>query len=118
MISKTAVLLVLLCLVTLGCARSVVRGPDYGVVAIPANTDIWPMRFRTKAERIMREHFPEGYVIEHEEETVVGQTVDTETEGVSAPVLRKGPFEINLGASQTTETISDETEWRIYYRRG
>ena len=29
-----------------GCARSVLRTGDRGVVAIPANTNAWPLRYR------------------------------------------------------------------------
>ena len=100
-----------------GCARQVVRATNHGVVAIPANTNVWPLRFRDKAEKIMTEHFPEGYVIDHEEETVVGQTENIETESVGATVFEKGPFSIDTGSAQTVRTTSDETEWRIYYRR-
>ena len=50
------------------------RNQDYGVVAIPGNYNSWPLKYRESAEELMAEHFPAGYVIDHEEEYVVGQT--------------------------------------------
>jgi hypothetical protein len=46
----------------LGCesAHYVVRGPDRGVVAIPVDTP----ELRAKAERLMHDQFPGGYVID------------------------------------------------------
>jgi hypothetical protein len=96
---------ILLCLAASGCAaRQVVRNPDHGVVAIPSNADYWPFKYRQKAETLMAEHFPDGYAIEHEEETIVGQTVSTDSNA-------------QPGVTRTTTTASDNTEWRIYYRR-
>ncbi|MCA9185630.1 MAG: hypothetical protein R3E01_34990 [Pirellulaceae bacterium] len=100
-----------------GCARQVLRTADYGVVAIPSNTNVWPLRYRTKAEKIMGQHFPEGYVIEREQEEVVGQKIQTDDSGASSTIFRKGPFAINLGSSHTTSTVTDEREWHIHYRR-
>ena len=115
--------LILLCVavasmtLTLGCARQVVRGQDYGVVAISSNSNMWPFRMRDKAEKIMLEHFPEGYVIEHEEEVVVGETVQVDSETTTNSLETKGPFSIEAGTTRTSATTSPDTEWRIHYRR-
>lgn len=120
--SPSRVLMLLGMLVTLvvtqGCAaRRVVRGADYGVVAIPADSNSWPMRYRDKAHELMNEHFPEGYEIDHEEEVVVGQQVHTHTDGTGATIFRSGPIELTSGTAESTTTTTDNTEWRIYYRR-
>ena len=51
-----------------GCssARYVLRDSDRGIVAIPANTNIWPWKHRDDADRLMNEHFPGGYQIDRE----------------------------------------------------
>lgn len=100
-----------------GCARHVVRGSDHGVVAIPASTNGWPFRYRDKAKELMQEHFPNGYVVEHEEETVIGQTVHVNTEHTEGVVQVCGPVDVHTGTEASTVTTSDNTEWRIYYRR-
>ncbi len=55
----------------LGCAcgsvRVVSRTPEGGVVVIPNNSDQWPTYYRSRAERLMRQICPAGYVIDHEE---------------------------------------------------
>ena len=49
----------------------------------------------------MQQHFPEGYVVDLEEEAVVGQTtsIDDNCDWFSV------------------ETTSNDYEWRIHYRR-
>lgn len=47
-----------------GCARYVLLEPNAGVVAIPANLP----SYRKQAHKLMLERFPEGYVIDREEE--------------------------------------------------
>jgi hypothetical protein len=55
----------------LGCesAHYVMRSPDRGVVAIPEDTP----QLRAKAEKLMHEQFPGGYVIEEVRVTEVGR---------------------------------------------
>ena len=84
-----------------GCARYVAREATRGVVAIPSSSNGWPFRHRDSAHELMSEHFPAGYVIEREEEAVVGQTTNTDKTAFG-------------GKRSTTR---DDTEWRIYYRR-
>jgi len=108
--------LILLGSTACGCVRYVQKGPDYGVVAMPMDTNVWPFQFRQKAEKLMQDHFPNGYVIENEGEAVVGQTIESETEEVDGPNYRKGNWSLGFGSSKTTSTINDQTEWRILYR--
>lgn len=86
-----------------GCqtARYVHRTATEGVVAIPSNQG-WP-NHREKAEKLMASHFPEGYVIDSEQECVVG--IETNQVGHSG------------NSSWSTGTVTqDKTEWRINYR--
>ncbi len=83
-----------------GCARYVLKEPTRGVVAIPSSSNSWPFRMRDKAEELMSQHFPEGYVVESEGEAVIGETTDIEKTG--------------FGGKRATTT--DRTEWRIQYR--
>ena len=102
-----------------GCAsaRVVMRNGDQGVVAIPRNHNKWPSHYRSKAERLMAEHFPEGYVIEHEEEMVVGQVTHYDENHSHDVAVLGGAVSLGTGATQGTATTTDATEYRIYYRR-
>lgn len=99
-----------------GCtsARYVALEPNGGVVAIPDNSNSWPTRNRDKAEALMRQKCPQGYVIEREGEVVVGSTDHTETHAA-----RTGDpahdARLNTQVSQDT-THQDRTEWRIWFR--
>ena len=102
-----------------GCssARYVMRDPDRGVVAIPSNSTAWPFNHRKKAEQMMQEHFPEGYVIDLEEETVVGKTTQfQENHDDKAVEVAEGVSVGSASASGST-TTTDKTEYRIFYRR-
>jgi hypothetical protein len=50
-----------------GCLNSgphfVERTDGGGVVAIPNNSDVWPTHYRSRAEKLMAEYCPDGYVI-------------------------------------------------------
>jgi len=53
-----------------GCAGGVhlvSQSPEGGVIAIPTNSDQWPTHYRSRAERLMEQTCPTGYVIDHEE---------------------------------------------------
>jgi hypothetical protein len=102
-----------------GCAaRSVLRDPDYGIVAIPYNTNRWPTRFRDQAHKIMHEHFPQGYEVLREEEFVVGHATHYEDERVGGQVNLIGDF-LSIGTStgQGRATTTPQTEYRLHYRR-
>lgn len=51
---------------TLGCgsARYIYRDASNGIIAVPRKSD------RAEAEELMRRHFPDGYIIERENEVI------------------------------------------------
>jgi hypothetical protein len=79
---RLGVLAVLSGLASLGCesAHYVIRSPDRGVVAIPRDTP----ELRTKAEKLMHDQFPGGYVIDDVRAVPVGHPYQT--------ITRVGPF--------------------------
>ena len=97
--------------------RVVSQSDSGGVIAIPANNDMWPFHYRSKAEALLTQQCPEGYVIELEEEYVTGQATHVQEDH------RQDEHQISQRASFTTEstnttaTTSDVKEWRIYYRK-
>lgn len=102
-----------------GCtaARYVMRNPEQGVIAIPANTNHWPSRNREKADSLMLEHFPSGYVVEHEEEFVIGQTTQFNEDRAGDVGLLGNRVVLSTGTRSGSATTTDQTEYRIYYRR-
>ena len=108
-------LLIIISLFITGCssARYVSRDQQQGIIAIP-NTSTWPVDHREKAMELMQAHFPEGYVIEKEEEVVIGTETQNHTD-VHAHEI--GNSNIFLGGETTHTTTTDKTEWRITYRR-
>jgi hypothetical protein len=104
------------------------RDNDRGVVA---NTASWPNYQRTNADELMAQHFPEGYVVELEEETIVGQAVtfnehleeETIVGNTTDSDEHRHGAEINTGVELSTASLHgsttsrDETEYRIFYRR-
>ena len=78
--------LALLFLVALsGCAqtegvRYVYQDRDFGVIALPENTDWWPTHYRRHGEKLMTDHFPDGYEIVRAEEVIEGEGT-TKSEG-------------------------------------
>lgn len=104
-----------------GCqsARYVLREPAQGVVAIPDNSNSWPSYNRKNAEKLMQEHFPEGYVVDREEEAVVGQTTNfsENSNGSIIPVGKKPMIGIGIGSTSGTATTVNATEYRLYYHR-
>ena len=65
----------------------------------------------------MAEHFPGGYEIIKEEETVVGQTTKYQEDQDSQREEKSET--LSVATSQTTGTVTtrDATEYRIHYRR-
>jgi hypothetical protein len=118
---KKALLLFVICLTggcaPIGVARHVLKAPDGGVIALPSNAE----HHRAKAHDLMNARFPEGYVIEKEEEVVTGQTTTqqtrSDTESVDLVGTKKKPFG-SLDTTVTTRTMNtqDQTEIRIHYR--
>ena len=52
-----------------GCAdvRVVREAPEGGVIALPMDSNCWPMYYRNRAEKLMNEKCPDGYRIDREE---------------------------------------------------
>lgn len=94
-----------------GCnhARYVMKDQWGGVVAIPNNNNQWPSFNRKHAEELIAQQCPQGYVIEGENEVVVGQESHVQT--------TVDPFLITPVGSET-QLVSRRniTEWHIRYR--
>jgi hypothetical protein len=111
-----------------GCAttesvRYVYQDKSFGVIGMPENTDRWPTRYHRKAEKLMKEHFPEGYEIVRAEEVAEGsRTLKIEGSStaeinpqVPADILKIAKFGRTSTRSQA-DTIKIK-ECRIIYRR-
>ncbi|MGB7326356.1 MAG: hypothetical protein WBD31_15900 [Rubripirellula sp.] len=97
-----------------GCssARYVFKDPEVGVVAMPSNNE----RNREKAIELMQQHFPDGYVIDREEETVIGLVTHEHIRNhASSQDQERG--EAHIRTAHATATTTDKTEYRITYRR-
>lgn len=94
-----------------GSARMVQSTPDGGIVAIPSNSNYWPVRYRDDADKLMAQRCPNGYDIVKEEEVVIGKKKTTSNSFEREPL---GILE--RSTSKTTTTMSDETEYRITFR--
>jgi hypothetical protein len=119
-LSKLALLASLMAF-AMGCAHArlvEVHGDGGGVVAIPDNSNSWPSRNRRQAEKLMAERCPQGYVIDHESEVVVGQITktDVKTDQHGTPILTPlGLAPVQTDTHQATRYI-DQKEWRIWFR--
>ncbi len=105
----------------LGCnhARIVELHSDGGgIVAIPDNSNAWPNRNFNRAEELMAKQCPQGYVIERQGETVIGQVAhtNTETQQHKVPVLTALGLAPPKLESQQTTSYEDQKEWRIWFR--
>jgi hypothetical protein len=102
-----------------GCssARYVSIEPNGGIVAIPSNTNSWPDYNRKNAEELMKEKCPQGFVIDREQEVVIGTTehTDVNTEKTGAPLL--AALKVSPVEEKRTEKTyrTDRTEWRIWF---
>ncbi len=87
-----------------GCAgpRFVSIGPEGGTLAMPANTPY----YHDQAVKMLAEKYPNGYVIDHEGEVVVGQVTTNDTNAQHVPFGRV--------VEHRTE-VSDKTEWQIAF---
>jgi hypothetical protein len=95
-----------------GCnsARLVTVSGQGGVVAIPNNSNCWPMYHRDKAIALIEHQCPQGYVIDREEEVAVG-TLTTEhqeadTSSITAVLLKK---------QNTVMESRPVSEWHIVF---
>jgi hypothetical protein len=99
---RAAVLLALLG--ACGCAspRFVSVGPEGGTIAMPSNSTY----FHNQALKMLDEKYPNGYVIDHEGEVVVGQVTTRETTS----------HEVAFGREVDRRTVvHDKTEWQITF---
>jgi hypothetical protein len=103
-----------------GCtsARFIIADPNGGVVAIPSNKSGFPFYYREDAEKLMAQKCPQGYVIDREEEVVVGKvsTVRNTNNTQSSNGDKKQSFS-SLVTSESTQTheVHDQTEYRIIF---
>lgn len=104
-----------------GCnnARYVTVNSQGGVVAIPDNSNHWPDYNRRHAEELMQAKCPGGYVIDREEEVVVGthQYTDTTSEKKGDPLLaalQVAPMREDVHEHTSSTNV---TEWRITYHK-
>jgi hypothetical protein len=105
-----------------GCAspaRYVEKSGDVGVIAIPANTDVWPMHYRSEALALIERHVGPNFEIVEEKEIAVGSRTNNNQQ-----VKREQTFNSTMPfmpaekdtVTNTTST-HDITEWRIAYRK-
>ena len=110
-----------------GCAttqsvRYVYQDRDFGVIGMPENTNRWPTYFHRKAEKMMGEHFPEGYEIVRAEEVTEGSRTLTIAGSKTAEISPQVPAELlkiaKLGAttSRSQADVVKIKECRIIYR--
>ena len=103
-----------------GSARYVVQDPQGGIVAIPSNSNYWPTHYRDGAEKLMRQKCPAGYIIDREEEVVVGQTTTgstrTDTNSYDVGRRRFAPAgTVTVSDTRHTTNTKDQTEYRITF---
>ena len=91
-------------------AHFVEKTGDSGVVAIPANTNVWPTYYQTEAMAKIREHVGPNFEIVHEGLVQTGKTT------VNNEHLNNDRM-LNNQTINTTTTTQDMTEWRITYRK-
>ena len=103
--------------------RYVYQDRDFGVVAMPENTDCWPTHYRRKGEKLMDAHFSEGHEIVRAEEVIEGERtlkVEGSNSAEVSPQISKSLLKVlKLGHSASrseAETVKVK-ECRIIYRR-
>jgi hypothetical protein len=106
-------------------ARYVYQDGEFGVVAIPVNTSLDRVNYRSQAEALMARHFPEGYEIVRAEEVNEGErTLDVgkKTEVETDPTVRAWDQMIKLGKLNRSTSFEEKEklqvrECRIIYKR-
>ncbi|HAA48248.1 MAG TPA: hypothetical protein DCE43_00905 [Planctomycetaceae bacterium] len=79
---------------------------------------MWPWKHRDDAEKLMQQHFPNGYQIDREFEEVVGKTTTSGEDSDGQTVkLAEGLVTLDTGQRRSTSTTTDVTEYRIEYRQ-
>lgn len=106
---------------SLGCAQVRLvekHATGGGVIAIPAHAALGSNRHRRKAEKLMAQMCPGGYVIDHEQEVITGQVTHTNTNvnRSGVPVLSAFGLGPTFEDHQSTVSTEDMKEWRIWFR--
>ncbi len=120
--------LALLAILTSGCAttqsvRYVYQDRDFGVIGMPENTNRWPTYFHRKAEKMMGEHFPEGYEIVRAEEVTEGSRTLKIEGSKTAEIGPQVPAELlkiarfGRSTSRSQADVVKIKECRMIYRR-
>jgi hypothetical protein len=119
----------LLAIFTSGCAttqsvRYVYQDRDFGVIGMPENTNRWPTYYHRKAEKMMANHFPDGYEIVRAEEVTEGSRTLKIEGSKTAEIGPQVPAELlkiarfGRTASRSQADVMKLKECRIIYRRG
>jgi hypothetical protein len=104
-------------------ARYVYQDGQFGVIAIPKNTNERPRFYRAQAEFLMACHFPRGYEIVRAEEVVEGSRTLTEGKTGAAQLAPQvaSPLIKLLNLSATVSKSQADTlhikECRIIYKK-
>lgn len=110
--SRALIAVMLIELASFGCctmrdARYVYQDGQCGVVGIPEDTSRWPHYYRHQAERLMTEHFPDGFEIIRAEEVPEGSRTRTVGGSVTAELTPSLPSDlITVGKLGRTATCS------------
>ncbi len=118
----------LLAAITSGCAttqsvRYVYQDRNFGVIGMPENTNHWPTYYHHKAEKLMGEHFPEGYEVVRAEEVTEGSRTLKIDRSKTAEISPEVPAELvkiakfGRTASRSQADVVKIKECRIVYRR-
>ena len=118
----------LLAALSSGCAttqsvRYVYQDGTFGVIGMPENTDRWPTHYHRRAEKLMEEHFPEGYEVIRAEEVTEGSRTLKIDRSKTAEISPEIPAEIlkiarfGRTASRSQADVIKIKECRIIYRR-
>jgi hypothetical protein len=111
-----------------GCAstdgiRYVYQDRDFGVIALPQNSDSWPTYYRRHGEKLMADHFPDGHEIVRAEEVIEGERTKkfegTNSAEVSPQISESLVKVVKFGhsASRSEAETTKVKECRIIYRR-
>jgi hypothetical protein len=104
-----------------GCnsAQYVVKQQDGGVVAIPANNNVWPFHYRDEALTLIRQHVGSNYEIVDERSVVTGTTTTNNEQTNREQVYNKKNPNLPGERDYTTGTVTSNqnTQWQITYRR-
>lgn len=125
---RTYVFLSWIALGTLGCSgarevRYVYQDGHSGVIGMPANTSKWPKYYRKHADKLMEQHFPDGYEVVRAEEVVEGSrtlTINGTNSAEIQPTASSQLLAVGKLGRTSSRSQSDSLkikECRILYRK-